>query len=55
MPILLIEPQAWLRSMAQITKSSALPGELAVGDVARRSGVPVSTLHYYESRGLIAA
>ncbi|MCE2576469.1 redox-sensitive transcriptional activator SoxR [Komagataeibacter sp. FNDCR2] len=41
--------------MAQSTKSSALPRELAVGDVARRSGVPVSTLHYYESRGLITA
>lgn len=29
--------------------------ELAIGDVARRSGVAVSTLHYYEARGLIAA
>lgn len=26
---------------------------LSVGDVARRSGVAVSTLHFYESRGLI--
>lgn len=26
---------------------------LAVGEVARRSGVPVSTLHFYESKGLI--
>lgn len=42
----------------------AVPGEkaddsgtdgtlLAVGEVARRSGVPVSTLHFYESKGLI--
>ncbi|MEG0554901.1 MAG: redox-sensitive transcriptional activator SoxR [Comamonas sp.] len=29
--------------------------ELSVGDVARRSGVAVSTLHFYESRGLIAS
>lgn len=27
--------------------------ELSVGEVARRSGVPVSTLHFYESKGLI--
>lgn len=26
---------------------------LTVGDVARRSGLPVSTLHFYEKRGLI--
>jgi len=26
---------------------------LAVGEVARRSGLPVSTLHFYESKGLI--
>lgn len=28
---------------------------LSVGDMARRSGVPVSTLHFYESKGLIAS
>lgn len=28
---------------------------LSVGEVARRSGVAVSTLHFYESRGLIAS
>jgi MerR family redox-sensitive transcriptional activator SoxR len=28
---------------------------LSVGDVARRSGVSVSTLHFYETRGLIAS
>jgi len=26
---------------------------LSVGEVAKRAGVPVSTLHFYESRGLI--
>ena len=26
---------------------------LSVGEVARRSGVPVSTLHFYEAKGLI--
>ncbi|MGA8036195.1 MAG: redox-sensitive transcriptional activator SoxR [Candidatus Acidiferrales bacterium] len=28
-------------------------GELSVGEVAKRSGVAVSTLHYYEAEGLI--
>ncbi|MCH1880736.1 redox-sensitive transcriptional activator SoxR [Alcaligenes ammonioxydans] len=28
---------------------------LTVGEVARRSGVPVSTVHFYESKGLIAS
>lgn len=28
---------------------------LTVGEVSRRSGIPVSTLHFYESKGLIAA
>jgi len=28
---------------------------LSVGEVARRSGVAVSTLHFYESQGLIAS
>jgi len=27
---------------------------LTVGEVARRSGVPVSTIHFYEAKGLIA-
>ena len=30
-------------------------GELSVGQVAARSGVAVSTIHFYEARGLIAA
>ena len=29
--------------------------ELSVGEVARRSGVAVSTVHFYESRGLIVS
>lgn len=28
---------------------------LTVGEVAKRSGVPVSTIHFYESKGLIKA
>ncbi|GAB4561875.1 MAG: redox-sensitive transcriptional activator SoxR [Rhizobacter sp.] len=28
---------------------------LSVGEVARRSGVPVSTLHFYEAQGLISS
>jgi MerR family transcriptional regulator, redox-sensitive transcriptional activator SoxR len=30
-------------------------GELTVGEVAQRSGVAVSALHFYEARGLIAS
>jgi MerR family redox-sensitive transcriptional activator SoxR len=30
-----------------------MAGELSVGEVARRSGVAVSTLHFYEAEGLI--
>jgi len=33
--------------------SKSLPAELTVGQVAARSGVAVSTLHFYERRGLI--
>ncbi|WP_110813233.1 redox-sensitive transcriptional activator SoxR [Pseudoroseicyclus aestuarii] len=29
--------------------------EMTVGDMARRSGVPVSTLHFYEKKGLITS
>ncbi|WP_295036225.1 redox-sensitive transcriptional activator SoxR [Salinicola sp.] len=32
---------------------SATKQALSVGDVARRSGVAVSTLHFYETKGLI--
>lgn len=28
-------------------------GEMSVGQVAARSGVPVSTIHFYEAKGLI--
>ena len=34
-------------------KSSGLHKALSVGEVASRSGVAVSTLHFYESEGLI--
>jgi MerR family redox-sensitive transcriptional activator SoxR len=30
-----------------------LPRELSVGELSRRSGVPVSALHFYEAEGLI--
>ncbi|WP_019646359.1 redox-sensitive transcriptional activator SoxR [Novispirillum itersonii] len=38
-----------------MASSPRLSPLLSVGDVARRSGLPVSTLHFYESKGLIAA
>jgi MerR family redox-sensitive transcriptional activator SoxR len=34
---------------------SGLPMALGVGEVARRSGVPVSTVHFYEAQGLISS
>lgn len=44
---------------APVLEETACPGlalpELSVGDVARRSGIAVSTLHFYENRGLIAS
>jgi MerR family transcriptional regulator, redox-sensitive transcriptional activator SoxR len=33
--------------------NAALSNELSVGDVAARSGVAVSTIHFYEQKGLI--
>ena len=34
---------------------TGLPTILSVGEVARRSGVTVSTLHFYEAKGLISS
>lgn len=40
--------------MARQSEPERLPAEqLTVGDIARRSGVAVSTLHFYEAKGLI--
>jgi MerR family transcriptional regulator, redox-sensitive transcriptional activator SoxR len=36
-------------------KQACAPAELAVGDVAERSGVAVSALHFYEAQGLISS
>lgn len=36
-------------------EEAGIPLTLSVGDVARRSGVTVSTLHFYEAKGLIAS
>ncbi|MEW6645544.1 MAG: redox-sensitive transcriptional activator SoxR [Pseudomonadota bacterium] len=42
--------------MERDCKTSGKPArELSVGEVAMRSGVAVSTLHFYESKGLIAS
>lgn len=40
---------------ATAVEQPSLPTFLTVGEVARRSGVAVSTLHFYEAKGLIAA
>ncbi|KNG95346.1 redox-sensitive transcriptional activator SoxR [Pseudaestuariivita atlantica] len=33
--------------------TKAVPNDLSVGEMAKRAGVAVSTLHYYEAEGLI--
>lgn len=42
-----LEVKAFLGSMVM------RPNDLSVGDMAKRAGVPVSTLHFYEAEGLI--
>jgi MerR family redox-sensitive transcriptional activator SoxR len=42
-----------MKKAEKYAKQCCLPTELTVGEVARRSGVAVSTLHFYESEGLI--
>jgi MerR family redox-sensitive transcriptional activator SoxR len=37
-----------------LVDDDAVKRTLAVGEVARRSGIPVSTVHFYETKGLIA-
>ena len=39
--------------MTEKCPKSGMPRELSVGEVAERSGVAVSTLHFYETKGLI--
>lgn len=41
--------------MKVLTKTEALPRVLTVGEVAKRSGVAVSALHFYEEKGLIVS
>jgi hypothetical protein len=36
-------------------EQAGIPPTLSVGEVARRSGVSVSTLHFYEAKGLISS
>ncbi|HYW58348.1 MAG TPA: redox-sensitive transcriptional activator SoxR [Polaromonas sp.] len=41
--------------MATSLEQAGIFPTLSVGDMARRSGVAVSTLHFYESKGLISS
>jgi MerR family redox-sensitive transcriptional activator SoxR len=41
--------------MMKKTVAKRISLELTVGEVAKRSGVAISTLHYYESEGLITS
>ena len=42
-------------SMKTLARSLAPPSTLSIGEVAHRSGVRVSTLHFYEAKGLIGS
>ena len=39
--------------MMEKSQNGKMPRELSVGEVAERSGVAVSTVHFYETKGLI--
>ncbi|MBB3637637.1 redox-sensitive transcriptional activator SoxR [Variovorax atrisoli] len=41
--------------MNDALQRAGIPSTLTVGEVARRSGVTVSTLHFYEAQGLIGS
>lgn len=41
--------------MMQQSKPAGIARELSVGEVAERCGVAVSTIHFYESKGLITS
>jgi len=41
--------------MTKQSKPVRIARELSVGEVAERCGVAVSTLHFYESKGLISS
>jgi MerR family transcriptional regulator, redox-sensitive transcriptional activator SoxR len=43
-----------MRAPPKSPPPNAPPLALSVGEVARRSGVPVSTVHFYQAKGLIA-
>ncbi|HEV7725534.1 MAG TPA: redox-sensitive transcriptional activator SoxR [Modestobacter sp.] len=38
-----------------MVETAGMDRELTIGEVARRAGVPVPTVRYYESRGLLSA
>jgi len=42
-------------TMKSLLEQAGITPTLSVGEVARRSGVPVSTLHFYEAKGLISS
>ncbi len=44
-----LKPQPYLRSRVKMRKII----EFSVGEVSRRAGVPISTIHFYEEKGLI--
>jgi MerR family redox-sensitive transcriptional activator SoxR len=48
-----IAKESGVRKERSARKERAVPKELSVGEVAARSGVAVSAIHFYESKGLI--
>jgi MerR family redox-sensitive transcriptional activator SoxR len=41
--------------MVEVKEIAPVQKEFSIGDLSRRSGLPVSTLHFYERKGLIAS
>ena len=49
----MLRPQVHLRSRPVMSGKKPLARDLSVGEMAKRSGVAVSTIHFYEAEGLI--
>ncbi len=48
-----VRKEGGVRTERDVRKEPGIPNELSVGEVAARSGVAVSAIHFYESKGLI--
>lgn len=53
----IIKPQPYLRSTIifeiMLSRGIDMKAELSIGEVAKRSGITISAIHFYEDKGLI--